>query len=332
MEELNAKQVNDLLEWFKENNPYVQVRQSKLLKHLFVILAEEDDKYIEYDLDDCNFYYSPKNFVKKNSKPVTNGLVVSLCLKEFQHTFQLSKQMVLAKNIKDITNIRKINIMKPIEKIIDAMAEVDFVYQLRYDETTKGLFFMISLPYEAEEWFEIYIPDDSMCCFISDAIEEFYDDYDIDYETSRWIGDDGHGKDDAPYHIKDILTHFEKVADKLHEISCKVQKVDEDEDEDDNDICYEWCPECEYEVKLKNEFKLQKCPKCRKLILPCSICPTNYEGCNECVLSKACDFLENPDSEPNIEEYNEMYCCDDRENIPQHILIAFDYIAENGIK
>ena len=96
------------------------------------------------------------------------------------------------------------------------------------------------------------------------------------------------------------------------------------------DYTFELCPQCEYEVELKNEFKLQKCPKCRKPIVPCSICPTNYERCNECVLSKACDFLENPDSEHR--RYNEMYCCDDRENIPQHILIAFDYISENGIE
>ena len=207
--ELNTKQVNDLIEWFKENNPYVQVRQSKLLKHLFIVLAEEDDKYIEYDFGDYNFYYSPKKFLKENSKPITNGLAVNLCLKEFKSIFQLSKPMVLANNIKDITNIKKINIME--------------------------------------------------------------------------------------------------IADEL-------------------------CPQCEYEVELKNEFKLQKCPKCKKPIVPCSICPANYEGCNECVLSKACDFLENPDSEPNIEEYNEMYCCDDRENIPQDILIALDYIAENGIE
>lgn len=105
--ELNTNQVNNLLEWFKENNPYVQVRQCKLLKHLFIVLAEEDDRYIEYDFDDYNFYYSPKNFVKKNSKPITNGLVVNLCLKEFQRAFQLSKPMVLAKKIKDITNIKK---------------------------------------------------------------------------------------------------------------------------------------------------------------------------------------------------------------------------------
>lgn len=105
--ELNCNQVNDLLEWVKENNPYVQVRQSKLLKHLFVVLAMDDDKYIEYDFDDCNFYYSPKKFLKENSKTITNGLVVSLCIKEFQRTFQLSKPMILANNIKDITNIKK---------------------------------------------------------------------------------------------------------------------------------------------------------------------------------------------------------------------------------
>lgn len=105
--ELNTKQVNDLLEWFKENNPYVQVRQSKLLKHLFIVLAMDDDKYIEYDFDDYNFYYSPKNFVKKNSKTITNGLVVNLCITEFRRAFQLSKPMVLANNIRDITNIKK---------------------------------------------------------------------------------------------------------------------------------------------------------------------------------------------------------------------------------
>lgn len=191
--------------------------------------------------------------------------------------------------------------MKPIEKIIDALERVEMVHNANYNKDKKMLSFMIGADY-----FEIYIPDVSLCCFISDAIEELFDGY--------------HYTDDNPY------SYF--VYNKLHEIVCKVQKIDDD----DNDICNEWCPECEYEVELKNEFKLQKCPKCKKPIVPCSICPTNYERCNECVLSKACDFLENPDNEPNIEEYNEMYCCDDRENIPQHILIALDYIAENGIE
>ena len=172
--------------------------------------------------------------------------------------------------------------MKPIEKIINTIASVDYVYQLRYDETTKCLFFMISLPYEAEEWFEIYIPDDSMCCLISDAIEKYYDDYDIDYKTYCWIGDDGHGKTGAPYHIKDIIAHFEKVADRLHKIVCKVQKVNDD----DEDICYEWCGECEQETKIKNEFVIQRCEHCGKIIFPCSLCPNEIETCESCPFDK----------------------------------------------
>lgn len=53
----------------------------------------------------------------------------------------------------------------------------------------------------------------------------------------------------------------------------------------------EWCPHCEDEVKLKNEFTRQICPKCGHSILPCSICEhTNDKGCHtkcdECPLAK----------------------------------------------
>lgn len=110
--------------------------------------------------------------------------------------------------------------MKPIEKIIDAIAEVDFVYQLRYDETTKGLSFMISLPYEAEEWFEIYFDNDETKTYdsIVECIEEFRENYDIDYETYKWLGNDGHGKNGAPYHIEDILKHYKRIDDTLYDI------------------------------------------------------------------------------------------------------------------
>lgn len=43
----------------------------------------------------------------------------------------------------------------------------------------------------------------------------------------------------------------------------------------DNDICFEWCQNCESEVILKNKFVPQICPSCGKVILPCSLC----EGC-----------------------------------------------------
>ena len=99
--------------------------------------------------------------------------------------------------------------------------------------------------------------------------------------------------------------------------------------DDNDDICYEWCSDCENESKIRNEFVLQKCEHCGRVILPCSLCET--PKCYDCPFDKK-KIIEKLNNEPNIEEYNEMYCCDDRENIPQHILIALDYIAENSIE
>lgn len=41
-------------------------------------------------------------------------------------------------------------------------------------------------------------------------IWESYESYDPEYEASLWIGDDGHGKNGAPYHIKDIIEDMEE--------------------------------------------------------------------------------------------------------------------------
>ena len=47
-------------------------------------------------------------------------------------------------------------------------------------------------------------------------LENFYEGFDPDYETYLWIGNDGHGKNGAPYHIKDIVTDMEE-AEKMIE-------------------------------------------------------------------------------------------------------------------
>ena len=51
-------------------------------------------------------------------------------------------------------------------------------------------------------------------------IEEYYEGFAPDYEAYLWIGTDGHGKNGAPYHIKDIVSDMEEVEtmiDKLCE-------------------------------------------------------------------------------------------------------------------
>ena len=45
-----------------------------------------------------------------------------------------------------------------------------------------------------------------------------YDNFDVDRETALWIDDEGHGRNGAPYHIKDILEEFESYEKDLEDL------------------------------------------------------------------------------------------------------------------
>lgn len=59
--------------------------------------------------------------------------------------------------------------------------------------------------------------DEKIDTLISD-IRQYFKDFDPDYEASLWIGDDGHGKCGAPYHIKDIVADMEEVELRIYEL------------------------------------------------------------------------------------------------------------------
>ena len=45
-------------------------------------------------------------------------------------------------------------------------------------------------------------------------MEQYFEGFDPDYEAYLWIGNDGHGKNGAPYHIKDIVRIWRKRKNK----------------------------------------------------------------------------------------------------------------------
>lgn len=49
-------------------------------------------------------------------------------------------------------------------------------------------------------------------------IYEYWDNYDVSYETSLWIGEDGHGKNGAPYDLKDIYEDMEGVKNMIQDL------------------------------------------------------------------------------------------------------------------
>lgn len=72
--------------------------------------------------------------------------------------------------------------------------------------------------------FAISYKEKSLQSFVF-QIENYLKNFDVDYETSIWIGEDGHGKNGAPYHIKDILDEMysakEQIATLLYELKRK---------------------------------------------------------------------------------------------------------------
>lgn len=50
------------------------------------------------------------------------------------------------------------------------------------------------------------------------GIKEYYEGFDPDYEAYLWIGNDGHGKNGAPYHIKDIVADMEDAEEQIYEL------------------------------------------------------------------------------------------------------------------
>lgn len=72
--------------------------------------------------------------------------------------------------------------------------------------------------------FAIRVGRDDDLSDIADRIKEYIDGFDVDYEAYLWIGDDGHGKSGAPYHIKDIVSDMEDARDSMKKLAQVFEK------------------------------------------------------------------------------------------------------------
>lgn len=69
---------------------------------------------------------------------------------------------------------------------------------------------------------------------ISSNLKDYIENYDVDYEAYLWIGEDGHGQNGAPYHIKDIVDQQERKLNTISELPkvfCILDRLDLEEEE-----------------------------------------------------------------------------------------------------
>ena len=154
------------------------------------------------------------------------------------------------------------------------------------DSKIKEVFEELELSYTLQDdklEVSTYSPEGQDCStsFKADCFEnllrsmaEWVSDFDVDAEAALWIGDDGHGKNGAPYHIKDIVEDMEwwhKQIDTLHD---RLVEIDQE-----REYTYEYCPYCETECEFIAVKNIQVCPSCGKHLVVCSMCECSSLNC-----------------------------------------------------
>lgn len=60
---------------------------------------------------------------------------------------------------------------------------------------------------------------------VPERVKDYYDDFDIDEEAALWIGNDGHGKNGAPYHISAIIKDMEEAEGMIEDLAIALAQV-----------------------------------------------------------------------------------------------------------
>ena len=56
-------------------------------------------------------------------------------------------------------------------------------------------------------------------------IEEYYECFDVDAETYLWLDDNGHGRNGAPYRMRDVLEDMEAAEKMIEELLEAVRNI-----------------------------------------------------------------------------------------------------------
>lgn len=71
--------------------------------------------------------------------------------------------------------------------------------------------------------FYITLDKDDNICDCAQAVYEYYEAYEPEAETMLWLDSEGHGKNGAPYHMKDLLEDMEACEKMLEDLSIALE-------------------------------------------------------------------------------------------------------------
>lgn len=113
---------------------------------------------------------------------------------------------------------KTMNIKEKIQKVTDIAHSNGWSVNVEDKNESNFLFeFQCNTKHGQDFNFYAEMSDEKIDTLIS-GIRQYFKDFDSDYEASLWIGDDGHGKCGAPYHIKDIVSDMEDAEVRIYEL------------------------------------------------------------------------------------------------------------------
>lgn len=105
-------------------------------------------------------------------------------------------------------------------KILSKAEDLDWVVQI-----SKGYILFSKLSPEGQDFnIEIDLEEDDEIEEIIGTLYERYDNFDVSEETYMWLDDTGHGKNGAPYDMKDIYEDIEACQEMILELYNELNK------------------------------------------------------------------------------------------------------------
>lgn len=100
-------------------------------------------------------------------------------------------------------------------------------FALEYNKRSMTYMFSKTSPAGQDFSFEVDIGCDieDFC----DIVDSYYEDFDVSYETYLWLDDTGHGKNGAPYDMKDLLEDMEACKQYINDAAWIINEFIEKE-------------------------------------------------------------------------------------------------------
>lgn len=109
-----------------------------------------------------------------------------------------------------------------IDHIIEIAEQLDFSVHVTSEGSKYTLDFQKYSPAGQDFSFTIEIETECDETDIADKINEYYENYDVSYETYIWLDNTGHGANGAPYEMIDVYNDMKECEQYIKELADEI--------------------------------------------------------------------------------------------------------------